>query len=91
MMGPKGEKIIMPSKRDVITGRYVPKTEDGKKDGKQIVHPEKGKKWQIIADLTPFLGRMRRYKTFYGSESQVKVETQKFVNEPTKNRKYELI
>ena len=67
----------MPDKRDVVTGRYVPQKDE---NGEQIVHPEKGRKWQLIADYPHDFKRKRKYRIVYGSERHVNSELQKFLS-----------
>lgn len=82
-VGLKGGEI-MAERRDVVIGRYNPLKYT---DGEQIVHPEKGRKWLLTAVLPPNLGGVKKHRTVYGSESQAKVELQKFVGEKNEELK----
>ena len=68
--------------RDIAIGYPDPVID--RETGEQVVHPQKGLKWKISVEL-PRRGakrkRSKRYRTFYGSERQAILETNRFVAE----------
>ncbi len=71
--------------RDIAIGYLEPIKN---KNGRQVVHPEKGLKWRIRVEL-PRRGskreRQRRYRTIHGSERQAMIQMNKLIAEINHN------